>query len=63
MNDIEQKAHDFALTVVSSYQQAQTHWSLENREMPCFEINKLIDIYFDTYEQMKEELLEEECEE
>ncbi len=61
MIDKETRAHDFAIAVVSSYQNMLTQSFLDAEKKPRFEIDELVTVYCNAYEEMLTELENDEA--
>lgn len=56
MTDIEQRAHDFAIAAVKSFQITSNEKRLKQNNNPQFNVNELIDTYLNAYNLMKDKL-------
>ena len=61
--DIEQRAHDFAITAMSIYRKERVERILDEGKYPLFSLEELENIYLNAYYQMIEKIEEEMDEE
>lgn len=60
MNDIEKRAHDFAIAAVNAYQSTDNAKHIHNNSLPKYLLNNLIEIYCKAYDAMEAELSEKQ---